>query len=275
LKDKIKYSVLGISLLIFFGVSYYLIFSKKNIVPLNKTWEKAIPNQAVPKGLVSLRAEDCGTCHTEHYAEWKNTTHAHAWTDEQFQSEIRKKSSPYLCINCHIPLQNQQEFIVTGLEDGDIYKPVKVKNALFDRTLQQEGINCASCHVRDGAIIGAQNLTNAPHKVVYAPEKLNENMCISCHNANAVVTPELVCTFQTGDEWKAGPYFKEKNCISCHFEEVQRPLVAGYPVRKSHRHYLPGSGIPKHKNLPTKIMNGLTIYAPETVKFEKERQLFT
>jgi nitrate reductase cytochrome c-type subunit len=268
LNKKFTYILFALALGVFLFATVFVLLHKKNIQPLTKSWEKPVPNQITPANLVSIRAEDCGTCHKDHYAEWQMSTHAHAWTDEQFQAEIMKASSPYFCINCHIPLQNQQEFIVTGLENGDIYKPVKVKNVLFDRKMQQEGISCASCHVRDGAIIGAQNLKNAPHKVVYAPEKLSESMCISCHNANAVVTAELVCTFETGDEWKAGPYFGKKNCLSCHMEEVERPLVAGYPSRKSHRHYVPGSGIPKHKNLKTMGLNGLEIAVADKGKLD-------
>ena len=105
----------------------------KNVHPLTKSWEKAIPNQKVPEGLVSLSAEQCGVCHIKHYEEWKLSTHAHAWTDLQFQSELKKESSPFMCINCHIPLQNQQEFIIKGLIDGDIYQPVKKKNRYFDK----------------------------------------------------------------------------------------------------------------------------------------------
>ena len=86
---------------------------------LTKSWEKVIPHQEIPEGLTALNAAYCGTCHREHYDEWRQSTHSHAWTDLQFQAEIKKESSPFMCINCHIPIQNQQEFIVTGLIDGD------------------------------------------------------------------------------------------------------------------------------------------------------------
>ncbi len=275
MNKKFTYSFLFIALVVFAGAMAFVFLHKKNITALTQSWEKPIPNQVTPANLVSIRAQDCGTCHKEHYAEAKLATHTHAWTDEQFQAEIKKASSPYFCINCHIPLQNQQEFIVTGLENGDIYKPVKIKNPLFDKKMQAEGISCATCHVRDGAIIGAQNLQNAPHKVVYAPEKLGESLCIGCHNANAVVTAELVCTFETGDEWKAGPYFGKKNCISCHMEEVERPLVEGYLIRKSHRHYFSGSGIPKHKNLKTMGLNGLDVTVADKGSYDKTSKTYT
>lgn len=234
------------------------------VMPLTQSWENAIPHQEIPAGLTSISAASCGTCHTDHYEEWKLSTHAHAWTDLQFQAELKKESSPFLCINCHIPLQNQQEFIVTGLLGGDIYKPVKEKNPNFDALLQLDGINCASCHVRDGAVMGPTGSDKAPHKTVKGEVLLSEQLCFSCHNASAIVTPTLVCSFETGDEWRAGPYFGVKNCISCHMEEIDRERVKGFGMRKSRRHWFSGSGIPKHDTLKTTMLNGLQIY-PDTM----------
>ena len=233
---------------------------QEDIVPLKESWEKAVPHQEIPQGLVGIKAQDCGVCHQAHYEEWKLSTHAHAWTDLQFQAELRKETSPFLCINCHIPLQNQQEYIVTGLRGGDIYKPVKEKNPNFDPVFQMEGISCASCHVRDGAIIGTIGSDKAPHKVKKDPQFLNETLCISCHNATAVVTPELVCTFETGDEWKASPFYGKKNCISCHMDTLTRELMPGMGLRTSHRHWFAGSGIPKLKGVESKGLSGMAFY---------------
>ena len=278
-----KYGLLALAFLIF-GAATYFVLDKKHffaepevIMPLTKSWEKVVPNQQVPEGLVSLKSQDCGTCHTEYYAEWKTSTHAQAWVDEQFQAELKKESSPFMCINCHVPLQNQQEFVVTGLINGDIYKPVKEKNPLFDKDLQKEGINCASCHVRDNQIIGPNGSELAPHKVKKDPIHLSETLCISCHNANAVITPTLACTFQTGDEWKAGPFYGKKNCISCHMPETHRPLMAGFPAKKSHFHNFPASGIPKHDTLKPAMLKSLEFYptvlkksykSSDTLKFD-------
>ena len=229
----------------------------QNITPLENSWDIAVPHQEIPEGLTSLSAESCGTCHQDHYNEWKYSTHSHAWTDLQFQAELKKETSPFMCINCHIPLQNQQEYIIKGLVNGDYYNPVKVKNPHFDKALQQEGINCASCHVRNNVIIGPTGTNKAPHKTVKDTLHLSEQLCISCHNAVAEINDNLVCTFETGDEWKAGPYIGKKNCISCHMDTITRAVVPGYEKRKSHRHFFPGSGIPKFESKETKMLNGL------------------
>lgn len=231
---------------------------KSNIHPLEKKWEKNVPLQAMPKGLTSMSAAHCGNCHPAHYQEWQTSTHAHAWTDLQFQAEIKKKSSPFMCINCHIPLQNQQEYMVKGLTDGDIYRPVLEKNKFFDKELQQEGITCAACHIRNHTIVSVNENPNAPHAVYKDPDFLSEQLCISCHNANAVISDQLSCSFETGDEWGNGPYHEKKNCISCHMETTHRANAHGFPIKKSHFHQFPGSGIPKVDTIISPIFNGLT-----------------
>ena len=231
----------------------------QKITPLTNSWEKTVPFQEIPEGLTSISAKSCGVCHQDHYEEWKHSTHSHAWTDPQFQAEIAKETSPFMCINCHIPLENQQENIVTGLINGDVYKPVNHKNPRFDKELQQEGINCASCHVRNGAVLGPTGTDKAPHKTIKDTVHLSENLCISCHNAVATISPQLPCTFETGDEWKAGPYFGTKNCKTCHMPDTVRSIVSGHEARKSHLHYFMGSGIPKFIDKPTKMLNGLLI----------------
>ena len=257
--------IIAIPTVLFF---YWFTQEPKPIIePFTEKWESSVPHQEVPEGLNSLSSEECGACHQAHYAEWKLSTHANAWTDQQFQAELKKESSPYFCINCHIPLQNQQEFIVSGLTDGDIYKPVRKKNPKWDKNLQQEGINCATCHVRHNAVIGPTGTNKAPHKTIKDPKFLSESLCISCHNANATITAELVCSFETCDEWKAGPYADSENCISCHMKETKRAVVPGYEERKSHYHFFPGSGIPKHDTLKTTMLNGLEFY-PGVIKKE-------
>jgi cytochrome c554/c'-like protein len=229
------------------------------IVSLTKHWEKAIPHQEIPFGLSSISAESCGTCHQEIYKEWKQSTHAVAFQDLQFQAEW-KKDDIYACLNCHTPLQNQQEFIVTGLINGDYKTPLKEPNSRFDKELQLESITCATCHVRDGNIIGTIGTISAPHKTVKDLEFLSEKLCISCHNVVDELNPVLVCTFETGDEWDNNWAKKSgKTCISCHMSETERPIFPGMEKRLSHFHNFPGSGIPKFFDMEAKKLESLEI----------------
>ena len=230
-----------------------------NIVPLTKHWEKAIPHQEIPEGLASLTAESCGSCHQEIYKEWKQSTHAVAFQDLQFQAEWTKDNT-YVCLNCHTPLQNQQEFIITGLIDGDHKNPVKEPNPQFDQKLQLESITCASCHVRNGVVIGTIGTDNAPHKTLRDTVFLSEQLCIGCHNVVGELNPVLVCTFETGDEWQNNWASKQGlNCISCHMTAMERQLVPNGPRRRSHFHGFPGSGIPKFYHMEVTGLESLEI----------------
>jgi nitrate/TMAO reductase-like tetraheme cytochrome c subunit len=234
---------------------------KNDTIPPAQHWEKAIPNQQLPPGLASLKARDCGACHTEIYNEWRQSTHAMAFKDLQFQAEWQKDNVS-VCLNCHTPLQNQQEYIVTGFLNGNYETPVKQPNPHFDQSLQQEGINCAGCHVRAGAVIAVNDNPNSIHKTVKDAEFLSEKLCISCHNAVAQLNEVLVCTFETGDEWQNNWAAAEnKNCISCHMVEKERAIVVDGAIRKSRYHRFPGSGIPKFYNMAAEGLNGLEIIA--------------
>lgn len=205
-----------------------------------------------PAGLPNVRAATCGACHQEIYAEWKVSTHARAWLDDaQFQEELAKSRKDgdvgWMCENCHTPWQDQLPRLVKGLTGGDISKPEYVANPGFDAVMQLEAIGCATCHVRDGFILGPFGDTRAPHPVKKAPELLTPAVCTQCHQAAAYfVDQNLACVFNTGDEFAASPYPADgKTCQSCHMPEVERPLMAGYPARKTRRHWFGGSLVPK------------------------------
>jgi hypothetical protein len=229
----------------------------EEIQSLSKYWEKAIPNQEIPEGLESLSASECGDCHEEIYREWQKSNHAIALQDLQFQAEWAKDDSLWVCLNCHTPLQNQQESIILGKRGGDYFKPVKQANPHFDPELKEESITCAVCHVQDGAVIGMQgNQAESPHAVKKDPELLSYKYCLTCHNITDDLTSTLVCSFQSGDEWAKSPYPEAgRDCISCHMPDVYRPLTAGGAGRHTRRHTWIGSAIPKFHG-EDKIVDG-------------------
>lgn len=250
-------------ILLTLGISFWIskkgIFHQPTILPLTHSWDTIIPNQQVPDGIPSLNAKSCGICHTEIYKEWKESTHAHAWTDVQYQAELKKNKDLFVCKNCHLPVQNQQRKITTGLYDGDYYRPVEKDNPHFDASLQQEGITCVACHMNNNTIIGSHEDINPAHLVKVDADYLSEKLCISCHDAQEKLSDNLICSFETGQEWRAGPFSKQgKNCISCHMPTIERPSVVGAISRKGHSHYFPASGIPKSSSHHPKRLESLT-----------------
>jgi Cytochrome c554 and c-prime len=234
-----------------------------NVTPLTKHWEIAIPHQKIPEGLSSISAKSCGSCHQDIYNEWKQSTHAVAFQDLQFQAEW-KKDDILTCLNCHTPLQDQQEFIVKGFINGDYKNPLTESNPFFSKELQQESITCATCHVRGGSVIGTIGTTNAPHKTIKDVEFLSEKLCIGCHNVVDELNPTLVCTFETGDEWSSNRVQKnEKTCITCHMPDTERSIFPNMDKRKSHFHNFPGSGIPKFFKMKAARLTSLKITEDE------------
>ncbi|MBP6619985.1 MAG: hypothetical protein KA188_07000, partial [Leadbetterella sp.] len=57
-----KYGLLTLAFLVFSAAVYFVLDKNKVfdqpevIIPLTKSWEKVIPNQKVPQGLVSLKS---------------------------------------------------------------------------------------------------------------------------------------------------------------------------------------------------------------------------
>lgn len=58
--------------------------------------------------------------------------HAQAWTDPYYQVDYRFDGSQQICLNCHIPLENQQENRVIGFRDSEKFDPILEPNPDFD-----------------------------------------------------------------------------------------------------------------------------------------------
>ncbi len=201
--------------------------------------------QSLPPGLTSLSAAACGECHTAIYKEWRVSTHAQAWTDRQFQTEMAKSGNRWLCRNCHTPLMNQMPVWAVGLEAEDVELPVYVDNGAADLALREEGITCAGCHVRDAVVEGPTGISTDAHPTRKNERFLNETLCLSCHQAvRRYPGKDFICVFETGDEWASGPY-SAYSCQHCHMQPIVRAQAEGEPVRPGRRHYWPGAGIYK------------------------------
>jgi nitrate reductase cytochrome c-type subunit len=216
------------------------------IVGPREFWERAVPHQAVPEGLTSLSAAECARCHPANHAEWSGSAHAHAFTDVQYQREWARDKHLWLCRNCHTPLQNQQPTIVRGTYGGEVRKPAEEPNPNYDPELEKEGINCASCHVRDGTVLSPRESgLPAPHPVKVDPQALSRQACLNCHNAMADLGGALICTFDTGDDWGSTELpAAGVDCLSCHMPPVMRELDGGV-IKRGAVHTFLGAGIPK------------------------------
>ncbi|HEY7532322.1 MAG TPA: hypothetical protein VH681_06000 [Nitrospiraceae bacterium] len=238
-----------IGLVILGGLTYlyYTEVKPTVIFGLRSDYAHAIPYQNIPEGLTSLKAESCGTCHTEIYNEWKTSIHSHAYRDPFFQAYWTRDEHTWVCLNCHSPLENQQPTLIKEIPRQRVEKAVQEPNPHFDPEYQQEGVTCAACHVRDGTILGPFEDSAAPHPTQFDPSFRTTQLCYRCHSV--VGGP---AQFYNGGpcgtyaEHEGGYYMKERGfiCQSCHMPEVDRPVAVNGPIRRGRRHLWRGGHDP-------------------------------
>jgi hypothetical protein len=200
----------------------------------------------IPQGLTSLSAEECGRCHEETYHEWADSMHAKAWTDPYFQVDFVYDGSMQICLNCHIPLENQQEDLVLGFKDREKFKPLLKPNPDFDPKLRDEGVTCAVCHVREGRIVGPFKTDTAPHPLTIDPE-MSSGMksCERCHVVSGKRWDIFYRVPPCGTVAEIEDSGKMADCIGCHMPEVTRSVAKGMIQRKGGAHLFWGGHRPE------------------------------
>jgi hypothetical protein len=246
-----------------------------NIFVVSEHFERPVSTAKIPQSLETLRAGECADCHQEFFDEWATSIHSQAWTDPYFQVDFKYDGSQQICLNCHTPLDRQQENLVLGFRDKDKWDPILKPNPDFDRTLQHEGVTCTACHLREGKIIGPFGSSSAAHPV----EKIEDSnqICATCH----VVGGERWDTFfkfppcgtvaeiQTRHEATTAKESSIPNvgssgevvvsdtaslgCVECHMPLVERPLVEGGEVRLVRQHLWRGG------HNPDMVKSGLAV----------------
>jgi Cytochrome c554 and c-prime len=239
--------LIGLGVLAGLTYLYYTEVKPTVIFGLRTDYAHAIPYQKIPKGLTSLRAESCGTCHTAIYDEWKTSIHAQAYRDPFFHAYWTKDKQTWVCLNCHSPLENQQPTLITEIPRDRVERAVQAPNPQYDADYQHEGVTCAACHVRDGVILGPFDDAAAPHPTKADPTFRTTQVCYRCHSV--VGGP---AQFYNGGpcgtypEYESGYWMKERGfiCQSCHMPEIERPVATGGPLRKGRQHLWRGGHDP-------------------------------
>ena len=239
-----KKFVITLSLLIIVLFSILFFLNPDGIYELSDKTAKYIPHQEIPEGSISLKARDCGACHSAIYQEWQTSLHSKAFIDPFFTAYLKKDKGDPTCAVCHTPLENQSPIILLS-QSGQFDDLKTIPNPNYDPELQKEGVTCAACHVKDGVIFGPyrQKQLDAPHPVAYDEKFLRKSLCKQCHEVPSKdfsLMNEGVCS--TGMEsdtgiWAARGYI----CQDCHMPTVNRPLMTGFPAREGRKHTWPGA----------------------------------
>ena len=211
---------------------------------------RPLADTSPPAGLQAMDTSVCVGCHPSQVTEWRDSIHARAWDDDQYQAELDKDPGVrWICINCHLPLYDQQQELPVGLQDGDLRRPQLEPNPTYSEALRDDAIGCAACHVREGHVEGPTGeAPGAPHATRRSSNLTTSQFCIRCHGVEVRVEElDLVCAFATGREWSEWSRGQDPapTCQSCHMPQVEHQRWVGAPVAPGSLHVFPGSLIPK------------------------------
>lgn len=279
-RKTLLFVVLGTALIALLG---WRLLRPLNIFVVAPAFERPIDTRQAPAMFETLRAEECGACHRDIYAEWRSTIHSQAWTDPYFQVDWEFDGRQQICKNCHIPLDRQQEQRVVGFRDDDKWDPILEPNPEFDAQLQHEGVTCTVCHLRAGVVLGVRGDTDAPHPVRRIGN--GNEVCVRCH----VVSGERWDTFfrfppcgtvaeilHTQNVTPSGETTTSATaalgCVDCHMPLIERPLAEGGIVRTTRQHLWRGghdpqmvkSGLDVHFNIGTSANHRATLTLTNT-----------
>lgn len=164
-----------------------------------------------PEGTRRDEAEDCATCHADIASEWRASAHAHSWDDPIFQASYAREPDAF-CRHCHAPRMR------AGARSPDA-------------RARREGVSCAVCHVRDGAVLNhRRSLGDAaprerPHAFRLAPALGESAFCGGCHQFDFPRSRDLRgAAGRSGEpmqdtlgEWsRSASATRGETCASCH-----------------------------------------------------------
>lgn len=165
----------------------------------------------LPDGLANGTAQSCAACHYEAHDAWERG--AHSGDHRDFLALTQELGMP-ACGSCHFPLQRQHSTSVQYDQD-DASRPVHRDNHGVDLSLASEGVTCAACHLRDGYVVAAHEVRNAPHPIAVSDTLGRSEGCAACHQMSFPGAPDPL--YNTYAEWAASPWAETGvQCQDCH-----------------------------------------------------------
>ncbi len=183
--------------------------------------ERPVDLGPLPPGLANFSAQACAACHLSVQQSWHGGAHHQSWQDPLLLSAMEASGDAPLCLSCHLPLAQQQPLQLQQYEGGELTRARVQENPSWDPTLQQEGVTCVACHVRDGTVFGVRSSAGPPHSVTVSTELQEPAFCGACHQ---MAWPGADLPFyDTYGEWSRSAYAEAGvRCQDCHM-----PPVAG------------------------------------------------
>lgn len=198
---------------------------------LQKHWHHPLPPQGNPPAHfpeieASLAPQVCGACHTEQYADWKNSLHSQTMGPGiLWQLRLMPQEQANGCLNCHAPLAEQKALL--AIEHQWPNAPASSPPAYVPPQLGHEGLVCAACHVREHQRFGPQPRnelpgSNLPHNGFTVSAAFEDSrFCSTCHQFPED-GPRTAGKLRedTLAQWQASQYpAQQQHCQSCHMPD--------------------------------------------------------
>ena len=195
--------------------------------------ERPLLLHTTPENISGVDHYNCISCHSDISAQWSSSAHSQAMKNTTYKEKISEYANAPLCTQCHAPLQVQHHQLASSYIDGNQLKPVFSDNPNWDAVLASESVGCASCHIRDGKILGIEEHANAPHEVIVSQELSSSQACIGCHQFSWEELPFPM--YDTFNEWQQSPQAKANiQCQDCHMPPQATSNSFATPIQSSH-----------------------------------------
>ena len=189
-----------------------------------------------PGAPASWTNEWCGSCHRREFDSWKVSRHAVAGINKNFQAQFHKDPQQW-CLNCHAPINPGRDQMPIRRLPTD--EPTE---QLFGRAPAwlTRGVDCLTCHVRDGNVIVARPGTvdaEQAHPVRLLPELGNAEFCAGCHQFR-FKSSVFEDSFLGENQQASLEEFLERSqdggletrCHTCHMPQGDHRMPGGYDL---------------------------------------------
>ena len=191
-------------------------------------------------GLGMTYASSCAGCHNTAFTQWNESSHHLGAQSTGWLDAIREFGDGTVCTSCHRPFDIQHEELTTEIIENDIARPVMEANSNWNPTWYSESVGCASCHVREGVVVGSKT-SDSPHAVRNSETIQSSEACQTCHQFQ--LPEEDTPIYNTYQEWKNSAYSSAGiQCQDCH-------MTTGSVI---------GSGVRNH-NMKLSATQGITV----------------
>ncbi len=165
----------------------------------------------LPAGLANASAQGCTACHAEVVGGWR--AGAHAGPPPTSLLQAAEAAETPACLTCHLPLAVQHPSALVWSDAGLV--TLDTPQPAWDPVLEDEGVTCIACHLRDNTLIGPIASRPAPHAVATSEALSSSTTCATCHQLTWPGAEAPL--YDTWGEWsRSGWATAGVDCVDCH-----------------------------------------------------------